>query len=40
MISNGGSLRESKQGKYCRSGVFWQSEHLNKKAAEYVRIML
>ena len=30
MTSNGGALLESKQGKYSRSGVLWQSEHLNK----------
>ena len=36
-LDNGGSVEESKQGRYQRSGVLWKNEALNKKAARYIR---
>lgn len=36
-FKNDGQIPESKQGKYQRSGVMWSSEHLNKKASQYIR---
>ena len=36
-LENGGSVEESKQGRYQRSGVLWKNEALNKKAARYIR---
>ena len=38
LIANDGVLPESKQGSYQRSGVLWQSEELNLRAREYVRL--
>ena len=38
LIANDGVLPESKQGSYQRSGVLWQSEELNMKARDYVRL--
>ena len=38
LIDNNGVLPESQQGRYQRSGILWQNEELNKKAAEYVRM--
>ena len=37
VVSNGGALSESNQGRYQRTGVLWANEELNKKATEYVR---
>lgn len=36
-FENSGCIPESEQGKYERSGVVWRNEHLNKKAAIYIR---
>ena len=36
-LGNNGSFPDSLQGKSQRSGVFWQSEEINKLATRYVR---
>lgn len=36
-LKNEGKIPEGKQGNYQRSGVLWHNEHLNKKAAKYIR---
>ena len=37
VIQNDGVLPESQQGRYQRSGVLWNNEEFNQKAADYVR---
>ena len=37
VIENDGVLPESQQGRYQRSGVLWNNEEFNQKAADYVR---
>lgn len=36
-VESGGSIPESKQGAYQRTGIMWTSETLNKKATTYIR---
>ena len=36
-LANNGSVSESNQGGYQRSGVIWKSEELNEKATRYIR---
>lgn len=36
-LGNNGSFPDNLQGKYQRSGVFWQSEEMNELATRYVR---
>ena len=37
-FENDGSIPESKQGKYERSGIIWGNEQLNAKAKKYIRL--
>ena len=36
LVSNGGAISESNQGRYQRTGVLWANEKVNKKATAYV----
>ena len=36
-FESGGTIPESKQGQYQRTGVLWKNESFNKKAASYIR---
>ena len=37
LIKHKGKFSRSKQGRYCRTGVLWSNEELNKKATAFVR---
>jgi hypothetical protein len=37
-ISNEGTINESKQGKYKRTGLVWENEELNTKAKKHKRL--